>query len=168
MNDTSHSNPAGQLSERIAGIRVAMLTTIADDGRLHSRPMISQEGPTDGSLWFFVNGTSPMALGLELQPSLNLSYVNETTNCYVSVVGKGRLVYSQERIRTMWTPVVATWFPDGVNDENLTMIRVDVDEADYWDGSAGRFIRLAGFVRGLLGDEVHPKVDRGHLDMRDG
>lgn len=168
MTDTYHPSPAAALSDRIAGIRVAMLTTLGDDSRLHSRPMVSQEGPTDGSLWFFVNGKSPMALGLELQPALNLSYVNESTNCYVSVVGKGRLVYSQERIRTMWSPVVGTWFPEGVNDPDLTMIRVDVDEADYWDGSKGRFIRLVGFVRGLMGDETQPHVDRGHLDMRDG
>jgi general stress protein 26 len=40
-----------RIRELIKDIRVAMLTTIAQDGSLHSRPMMTQEAEFDGTLW---------------------------------------------------------------------------------------------------------------------
>jgi len=38
---------------------VAMLTTVASDGSLRSRPMVTPDADFDGELWFFTRYNSP-------------------------------------------------------------------------------------------------------------
>ena len=48
-----------KLAELIGEIRIAMLTTTAEDGSLRSRPMTTQQATFDGKLWFFTKRESP-------------------------------------------------------------------------------------------------------------
>src|SRR5690242_16073406 len=48
-----------KLRDLIKGIKVAMLTTSEENGRLFSRPMATQEQDFDGDLWFFSKESSP-------------------------------------------------------------------------------------------------------------
>ena len=45
-----------KIGELIADIRFAMLTTVAADGTLDSRPMATQKTEFDGVLWFLTRG----------------------------------------------------------------------------------------------------------------
>ena len=51
-------NDTAKLGELIKDIRVAMLTTVDNEGRLHSRPMATQQTEFDGTLWFFTDSDS--------------------------------------------------------------------------------------------------------------
>ena len=51
-----------RLAELIKDARFAMLTTVAPDGSLRSRPMATQEVEFDGDLWFFAYDDSDKAL----------------------------------------------------------------------------------------------------------
>ena len=62
-NDTHYkelNGEAGQkkISDLIKGIHIAMLTTIAKDGTMSSRPMAIQDEPFNGTLWFLTRSTS--------------------------------------------------------------------------------------------------------------
>ena len=48
-----------KLAEMIRDIDFAMLTTVAEDGSLHSRPMSTQRAGFDGDLWFFTRASAP-------------------------------------------------------------------------------------------------------------
>jgi len=165
MPTTVATDPSTALFEKLSGIRVAMLTTTDEAGRLHSRPMATQETSADGALWFYTSTKAPAALNIQASPEVNLSYVDSSLQRYVSVAGRAWILHDTDRIQELWSPAVAAWFPLGLNDPNLTLIRVDVTEADYWDGGEGRFVRLSGFIRELLGEKPAATRDRGHLDL---
>lgn len=165
MTDPDYPGPATALAERIEGIGVAMMTTIGDHGRLRSQPMVAQLSHDSNGLWFFTSTSSPAALNIQQRPAVNLSYVDLAAKRYISVAGRARLVRDSDRIREMWNSTVATWFPKGINDPELTLIEVDVEEADYWDDSNSTFVSITGFLRELMGDKPPHMVDRGHLDM---
>jgi general stress protein 26 len=51
---------SGDLSELIRLIRTiktALLTTLDDQGQLHTRPLQTLEAEENGTLWFFTDGT---------------------------------------------------------------------------------------------------------------
>jgi general stress protein 26 len=136
-----------KLSELIRGIKVAMLTTVDDDGCLRSRPMQTLNQEFDGTLWFFTEANSAKVHELEHDRHVNLSYAKPDDNKYVSVSGKASVVRDQAKMRELWSPIQKAWFPKGLDDPNLALMRVDVEKAEYWDAPSSPAGRLFGFAK---------------------
>jgi general stress protein 26 len=131
-----------KLADLIRGCKVAMLTTLADDDTLRSRPMATLDVEFDGTLWFFTEASSAKVAEVAHDRQVNVSYCNPERGRYVSLSGAGRLVDDPGRIRALWRPVLKTWFPKGPDDPDLALLRVDVLLAEYWNGPASDMIRL--------------------------
>lgn len=126
----------------IRGVKVAMLTTTAPDGSLHSRPMATQEAEFDGVLWFFTKSGSGKVDEILHDSEVNVSYASPDDHRYVSVSGKAALVRDRDKIEELWSPVYRTWFAQGLDDPELALLRVDVRRADYWDMLAGGMVTM--------------------------
>lgn len=131
-----------KLSALIEDIGVAMLATVAPDGSLRSRPMVSQGGIEEGELWFFTADDSGKIAEIEQDHEVNLAYAEPKDRRYVSISGRATLVRDPERVRRMWSPEVEAWFPGGPDDPRLALLRVRVHAAEYWDSSGGRMTHL--------------------------
>ena len=138
-----------QLREKIKGIRIAMLTTIDEDGALHSRPMATQETELDGDLWFFTGASSPKTGEIERDHRVNLSYADPDDQRYVSVSGTARLVRDRAKAKELWNPLLKAWFPKGLEDPELALLRVQVEKAEYWDSPSSKMVQLAGFLKAM-------------------
>ncbi len=126
----------------IQGIRVAMLTTTAPDGTLHSRPMATQEAEFDGVLWFFTRTGSGMVDEIRHDSEVNVSYASPEDHRYLSLSGRASLVRDRDRIEELWSPAYRAWFPRGLENPDLALLRVDVRTAAYWDMLAGGMVTM--------------------------
>ena len=131
---TSRNDQFDKLVELIKDIRMAMLTTVEDDGSLHSRPMATQDKPEDGVLWFFTYDDTPKTDEIRQDRRVNLSYAKPDKQRYVSVSGTATIVRDRAKMKELWNPIYKTWFPEGLDDPKVVLLRVDVDQAQYWDG----------------------------------
>lgn len=146
------------LNEMIRGIKVAMLTTVAADGMLRSRPMATQRLDSDGDLWFFAEAGSPKMQEIDREHHVNVSYADPSSNRYVSVSGMAAVVKDQAKVDEMWQPALKAWFPEGKTDPNIALLRVRVTEAEVWDAPASSIVYLAGFIKALAtGKKYHPE-----------
>ena len=127
----------------IAQVPVAMLTTTSSRGWLRSRPMVAQRQPFDGDLWFLTSRTAAKAGDIRDRRQVNISYASPERDCYVSVGGIATLVNDRERARQMWSESYEPWFPKGVDDPDLVLIRVEAEEAEYWDEGAKRMVMVS-------------------------
>jgi general stress protein 26 len=155
----SNREAAEKLWTLIKGIRVAMMTTLDDNGILHSRPMatLSHAGFDDGNLWFFTRLDSGKVQELERHWRVNLSYAEPDKENYVSISGIAETVRDQDKIRFLWRDILTTWFPGGVDDPNLALLKVDVDHAEYWDSPSSAMVYAYGYVRAkLTGESPNP------------
>lgn len=152
-----------RLAEMIRGIDIAMLTTVAPDGTLRSRPMATQHAPFDGELWFFADVGSGKVDEIARQHHVNLAYADPRAQRYVSVCGTATILRDAARARSLWTPVAAAWFPGGPEDPSLALLRVRVTEAEYWDSPSGAVVRLVGFLRGVVTGERPEPPAHGHV-----
>jgi general stress protein 26 len=143
-------NDVAKLGELIKDIRVAMLTTVDNEGRLHSRPMETQQSEFDGTLWFFTDSESEKVHELERDRHVNLSYAKPDDQRYVSVSGTASTVRDQAKMKELWSPLHKAWFPKGLDDPNIALLRVDVDRAEYWDAPSSATVRLFGFAKAVL------------------
>lgn len=139
-----------KLRELIKDIRIAMLTTAEEDGKLRSRPMAAQQTEFDGDLWFFTAKNSEKAAEIRHDQRVNVSFAAPDDNRYVSVSGRAQLVDDKAKAKELWNPFVKAWFPDGLDDPNLTLLKVEVEAAEYWDAPGNKMVQLVWLAKAVL------------------
>lgn len=141
QHDENLRNLAGLIKE----IGVCMLTTVEQDGTLRSRPMAIQETDFDGTLWFLTDSKTAKVYEIGRENHVNLSFSHPGNQKYVSLSGKAQLVHDRAKAEELWTSQHKAWFPQGLDDPNLALIRVDADKAEFWDSPSSK-VQVVSFV----------------------
>ncbi len=111
-----------------------------------SRPMAVVDTDHQGNIWFFTNIHSNKVKDVEIENRVELVFAHPGKHCYLHVKGRAGVVTDKRSIQEKWTPVVKAWFPKGIDDPALCLLKVKTDEAFYWEtGSSriGEMIRMA-------------------------
>lgn len=140
----------------IKGIRVTMMTTLDDNGRLNSRPMatLSHAGFEDGTLWFFTRADSEKVSEIDRHWRVNLAYAEPDKQDYVSLSGIAEVVRDREKIHFLWREIMTTWFPQGPDDPEIALLKVNVDQAEYWDSPSSAMVHAYGYVKAKITGEA--------------
>jgi general stress protein 26 len=133
------------LNQRIQGIPIAILTTVRPDTSLHSCPMAAQPVDADGSFWFLTPVNTEKVEAVRTIQRVNLSFSDAHANRYVSVSGFCELIRDVARAKQLWISEYKEWFPAGPEDPNLVLMRIVVQQAEYWSTSQSRMISITGF-----------------------
>lgn len=146
----THEAELQKLRKIIQEIDLCMLTTIDGEGRLHSRPMSNnQEVEFDGDLWFFTYGSTPEVEEIRREPRVNVSFADTEGQRYVSLSGTAEVVRDREKMRELWRPHLKAWFPQGVEEPDIALLKVTAQHAEYWESPAGPVAHVIGFVNSL-------------------
>lgn len=139
-----------KLISLIEKIDFAMLTTIDTDGVLRSRPMATQKAEIDGDLWFFTNDKTHKAEEIDKDNRVNVSYAEPKDNVYVSVSGAAEIVRDKAKMEELWNPILKAWFPDGLETQGICLLKVNVEQAEYWDSPSSTLVQVVGFVKAFV------------------
>jgi general stress protein 26 len=126
-----------KLKDVIDGMDTAMLTTVTAQGKLVSRPLRMQEIDEEGAMWFVTDRDSHKTEEIQANPQVNLSFAAPRDNTYVSVSGKATVLFDKARLNALWSPAMMVFYPDGLDDPSLCLLRVDLESAEYWDSPGG-------------------------------
>ncbi|WP_041221957.1 pyridoxamine 5'-phosphate oxidase family protein [Deinococcus proteolyticus] len=156
MSDNMSREEAVQrVAALIKGIKFCMLVTQTDQGRLHSRPVTTQEQDFDGDLWFIGGKDTEWVHDISQRPEINLAYAQPDGQNYVSITGRARLVEDRAKLEEVWSDFYKAYFPEGIDDPNVQLIHVDTHGAELWESSgklASAFALAKGLVTGERGD----------------
>jgi general stress protein 26 len=135
---------------RIVGdTKIAMLTT-EDDGVLRSRPMECVQVDEEGAiLWFFTGASSPKTAEVRADRAVNLSLVDKPNQNYVSLSGRATIVRDRAKAKELWSEEQRAWYPGGVDDPELALLKVTVEQAEYWDKPTSAMVAAQGLVRAV-------------------
>jgi general stress protein 26 len=150
MTAKSNNKSIQKLASLIKDIRFAMLTTVCPDGTLRCRPMATQHDEFDGVLWFFTHVDDAKVHEIEDDQRVNVSYADPDKNNYVSVSGRASLVREKVIAKELWNPLYKAWFPKGLDDPKLALLRVAVEQAEYWDSPNSKLVQLGGFLKAVV------------------
>ena len=152
MDQKQHSREEDirKLGSLIKDVRICMLTTVDTDGHLHSRPMAAQQVEFDGDLWFLTGKSTCKASEVKYDSHVNVSFADTSDNKYVSVSGRARLLDDRKKIEELWNPLYKAWFPKGLDDPDITLLKIEVTRAEYWDSPNGTVTYLAGLAKALV------------------
>lgn len=149
-----------KLKSLIEGIDFCMLTTI-DGGHLRSRPMSTQEFESSGELWFFTSENTHKVDEIKADNRVNAAYSKPDDNAYISVSGTAEISKDRAKMEELWNPILKAWFPEGLDDPELCLLKVSVEEAEYWDSSNSTLVQIAGFLKAMV---TGKQIDSGDHD----
>jgi general stress protein 26 len=166
MHEHGHNDPgAKKLYELIKDVRIAMMTTIDNDGKMHTRPMYSQDADAHGDLWFFTQIESPKIQEVSRDSQVSLGYADPDSQTYVSVAGKAEIVRDKAKIDEKWSEGLKAWFPKGKDDPSIGLIRVHPERGEYWDSPSSTIVHLVGYVKAAVTGERADPGDHAKVDL---
>jgi general stress protein 26 len=143
MNDTkTMSGPEGlkKIGDLIADVHICMMTSAVGDGSFDSRPMATQKTEFDGTVWFLTAHDSHKVEELTKDSHVGLMYADPSNHNYIAVKGRASLNHDKTKIHELWNPKYKAWFPQGEDDPNIAVLKVDVTEAQYWEASSSKLV----------------------------
>jgi len=156
MTKTANTDDLQKISGLIKNIKVAMLTS-DDGGHLRSRPMVAAQKDFAGELFFFTRASAPKVGEVEQHSQVNVSYADADKQNYVSLSGTGKIVHDPAVVSAHWSEAMRTWFPKGKNDPEIAILKVSVDQAEYWDAPSSTMVYLYGYAKAVTtGMSPHP------------
>jgi len=92
---------------------------------------------------------------------VNTAYCGSSS--WVSVSGTAEIIRDQLKAQELWNPFVEAWFPEGPQDPNIVLIRVQADTAEYWDSPGGRVATVLSLAKTKL---TGKRYDGGDNDVQ--
>lgn len=139
-----------KLGNLVKSIKICMLTTLQENGELHSRPMAKLENEFDGKFRFFTSLDSPKVYELKDDSQVNITFSEPQDSTYVSCKGIAKIIRNSSKMKELWSPMYKIWFPKGIEDPNLVVLEVTVTSAEYWDSPSSSFLKIIGFAKALI------------------
>lgn len=170
MTPTHHTDlNFERLWSLIHDIRFAMFTTRHPNGHLHARPMTTQNSrlDEDDTLWFFMSRGSETVEDLQREPDVNVAYAHPGKDDFVSVAGQAEVIEDAAKKQQLWTKQAEAWFPGGVDDPNLALVRVTIVHADYWHAKDSKLTQVVKMATAAVTHKPPKDMsERGHVQMR--
>jgi general stress protein 26 len=78
----------------------------------------------------------------------------------VSVSGTAERVVDRDRIRALWNPMVAAWFPNGVDDPHVVLVRVASHTVHFWDSKENKVTQMFEMAKAAI-TGTSPEIEPG-------
>jgi general stress protein 26 len=153
-----------KLKAMIESIDFCMMTTI-DSGYLRCRPMSTQAAEFDGEVWFFTRDNSHKIDEIERDNRVCLGYSKPDDSTYVSVSGRAEMTKERGKMKELWNPLLKAWFPEGLEDPHICLMKVTVEQAEYWESPSGKIVQLFGFVKALATGQEADYGENKKIDL---
>jgi general stress protein 26 len=115
----------------------------------HTRPMATIDVEENGTLWFFTDIRSIKVEEVSMTKKVHLTYAHPGKDRYLDVRGSSSVVTDRQTIKDKWKPIVKPWFPNGPEDPNLALLKVEPTQTHYWDSETGKmveFLKMAASI----------------------
>ena len=140
-----------KLRELLEHFPIAFMVTLVE-GHAHARPLgvVSSSKDFSGTLWFITDRRSHKVDEIAGGAETTLIFQNDERGTYAHMRGRAAVVEDRQKLAEMYTTDQRTWFPKGLDDPDMTLVRFDVDDADYWDGHASMVRKAVAFAKSVV------------------
>ena len=151
----------------LAEFETAVLITHGGEDAFRARPMAIARVDENCDLWFITGRDSAKAHEIELDTWVQVICQKGWSSC-VCISGYASLDSDRAKIEELWNPALKVWFPQGVDDPEIVLIRVVGELGEYWDNTGMNRITYAyRAIKALMtGTALEVKEGDQHGRMR--
>lgn len=119
----------------IGEIGKGMLTTWTGSS-MRARPMAAYPNQDEGVVWFMTDRRGHKDEEIEAHPNVCVAFAKPSSDDYVSLSGRASVVKDRAKLGELWNEYAKSIWPDGPDDPNVVLIRLDPTDAEYWEGKS--------------------------------
>lgn len=164
--DLSASEAISKIKELVDQAKICFFCTESSTGQTRgARPMSVLQVDDDGTLWFVSPNDSEKNEEISSNPSVRLYFHGSAHSDLMFLIGEAYLHTDRSKLEEIWNPLLKTWFTEGKDDPNISIIKVYPNEGYYWDSKHGNFVAT---VKMLIGSAIGKNMDdsiEGTLDV---
>lgn len=71
----------------------------------------------------------------------------------------------KEKAKELWKPLLKAWFPKGLEDPDLALLKVSVESAEYWDAPSSKMVQIAGIAKAAVTGQRYQGGENKKLDV---
>jgi len=135
-------------------VRICMLASADGENGPHGWPMSTIKVEDDGTLWFFTKDQQAVTDRLQNDHDVTLFYSHPGKNEYLTVQGSVTFVSDRAKMEELYTPVLKAWFPNGLDEPDIVLLKVAPNEAHYWDADAAKTVVLFSMANAAKTGEI--------------
>jgi general stress protein 26 len=151
--------------ELVESVNICMFTTLDDQNNIFSRPMSTVKIDEEGNAWFFTNEFSEKIQEVSRDNAVTLIYAHPGKNVYVSVKGSCTIVLNKKKIEELWNPILKAWFPQGIDDPKLCLVKVTTEDAHFWNSHSNKMVVYFKMLKAIANKEKYQENDAGKLKL---
>lgn len=145
-------------------IDFCMMITDLKNEPFHVVPMSTKKVDEMGNIWFLSNANSSHNQNLKKDSRMHLIYSDKSKFQFLSVYAKATISQDKLIIRELYGSGDDAWF-DGIDDPNLTALKVMPNEVYYWDTKNGKLISLLKMASGAITGNEPDLGEEGELQI---
>ncbi|MDF2382552.1 pyridoxamine 5'-phosphate oxidase family protein [Nostoc ellipsosporum NOK] len=130
-----------KLKELVDKIDIGILCTYpAGEQYVHAVPMSRQEVDEEGNIWYLFSSDSETFKHLQDDKKVSILFSQTSDYSFLSLNGVATVSEDKARIEKYWNRFMEAWFEKGKEDPHIRLLKVNVDDAHYWDNKAGKLV----------------------------
>jgi general stress protein 26 len=153
MTDTKNlenQEALNKIKEMAEKIDFCMFCTHLAHVPFETRPMSTRMVDEQGNIWFFSRMDSFKNENILEDNRVQLLYAKPGDSEFLSVYGRASIIKDREKSDELWTVFAKTWFQEGKDDPELSLIKVVPESAHYWDTKHGKMVSLLKIAASVI------------------
>ncbi len=138
-----------KIKELAESIDYTMMATALENQPFHVVPMSTKKVDENGNIWFLSNRTSTHNKNIEREGRAHLIYSDKGNFEFLSVFGRASIHTDRVKIKELYGSTDDAWF-DGEDDPEITAIKIEPQDAHYWDTKNGKVLSLLKMLGGAI------------------
>ncbi|UJH92838.1 pyridoxamine 5'-phosphate oxidase family protein [Antarcticibacterium sp. 1MA-6-2] len=130
-----------KMTDLVDDIKFAMLLTALDTQPISAIPMTTKKVDEAGNIWFLSGLNSEHNANIVRSSNVQLLYSDPSDMEFISIYGEASVVTDKSILEELYNKKDDAWFT-GVDDPNLTALKITPKEAYYWDTKENKYISL--------------------------
>jgi len=158
------SKAAEKIKELAEAIDFTMLCTDLDSKPIHSIPMSTKRVDDDGSIWFLSGQDSTHNANIRNDSKVQLLYSDPASMRFLAVFGGAEIITDRLILNELYGSTDDAWF-EGVDDPNLSAIKVSPLDAHYWDAKKNQLVTLLKIGMAAAVGSKPDIIEHGNLSV---
>ena len=127
--------------------------------------MTAQKVDDQGNVWFFSGLDSDRNQEIKKNNKVQLFFSDTSKNTFLVLSGTASLVTDKLKMEELWNPLLKIWFKDGVDDSNISLIKVTPTNAYYWDNEGGKMINFIKMLASVVTGNDYVDAKEGNIKI---
>lgn len=153
-----------KMTKLVNDIDFAMMLTDLKNQPIHAIPMSTKKVDDKGDIWFLSGLNSEHNANIVKDSQIQLLYSDPGDMEFISIYGSATVTTDRQILEELYTKSDDAWFT-GVDDPNLTALKVVPEQAYFWDTKQNKYISLFKMGVAALTGKQADVGKKGKLDF---